>query len=330
MRPADREKINSGPNSGHVRELARSFLELSNLRSKGAIINSAPPATQIVASDNKHRSIAPSVQDVCGGLAKEAQVSKWSFFGKVVPERVPVTWGTPLQGAAQSPVGFSFTFRVAIHNSQVVVDVEVTEGTPDLSTLRNAAADCVRTITDLVGYTRGCYLDVEIISAVSQETNDWAVFGIEIPVLASRREDKQIGVLDAQLIKAVGTSIPAQIVLADFREAMGMPVGTGFFCYRAIEAMMQSMKAAPQENDGPAWDRLRGTLCIDRSALDEIKEHADLPRHGKPSVITDAERARVFELADQIIERFLEYLIRGEKALPAEEFSILKGNTPSP
>jgi hypothetical protein len=93
---------------------------------------------------------------------------------------------------------------------------------------------------------------------------------------------------------------------------------------------MQSMKAAPQENDGPAWDRLRGTLCIDRSALDEIKEHADLPRHGKPSVITDAERARVFELADQIIERFLEYLIRGEKALPAEEFSILKGNTPSP
>jgi hypothetical protein len=166
--------------------------------------------------------------------------------------------------------------------------------------------------------------------------NDWTVFGIEIPVLASRRvgwktleverslgTDQEIGVLDGRWILAA-TSIPAQLVLADFREAMLVAVGTGFFCYRAIEAMMQSMKVAPQEEDGPAWGRLRQTLCIDRSAIDDIKQHADFPRHGKPTTITDAERTIVFELTDKIIERFFEYLIRGKKALPPQEFPVLK------
>src|SRR5438445_12570749 len=106
---------------------------------------------------------------------------------------------------------------------------------------------------------------------------------------------------------------------------MRVAVGAGFFCSRAIEAMMQSMKVAPQEKDGPAWDRLRGTLGIDRSAIDEIKRYADFSRHGKPSTIMDAERAKVFELTDEMIKRFLEYLVRGEKSLPPEEFPVLTG-----
>ena len=162
-------------------------------------------------------------------------MSKWTFFGKVVPERVPVTWGTPLEGIATQPeLGISFTFRVAIHQSQVVVDIEVTEPTPDLPTLRNMAANCVSTITDLLSYKSGCYLDVEIISAVSQETKDWTVFGIEIPVLASPRKNQELGVVDARLITAIASSIPAKIVLANFREAMRVAVGTVFF---AIEQL---------------------------------------------------------------------------------------------
>jgi hypothetical protein len=208
--------------------------------------------------------------------------------------------------------------------------MEITDGAADLPTLRNSAIDSLRVITDLVGYERGYYFDVEIISAVCKETNDWAVFGIEIPVLASRREKQETGTIEAPLIRAVAGSAAAQIVLADFREAMRVAIGTGFFCYRAVEAMMQSMKVAPDEKDRAAWDRLHKTLCIDRSAIDEIKQHADLPRHGKPSTITDAERAKVFERTDEIIRRFLEYLVRGKRALPPEEFPLLTSRTRCP
>lgn len=264
-------------------------------------------------------------------LTKGEQVSKWSFFGKVIPERVPVTLGMPLEGSATQPsLGFSFNFRIVIHNSQVIADVEIADGATDLTTLRNSVADHVRMITDIIGFERGYYLEVEIISAVSQETREWIVFGIEIPVLASRRRTREIDLLNVPLLNAVAKNIPAQQVLADFREAMKVPVGTGFFCYRAIEAMMQSIKVKPEEKDSPAWDRLRATLCIDRSVIDDIKQHADFPpRHGKPTAITDAERAKVFGLTAEIIERFLQYLIRGGKALPPQDFPVLKSTPPS-
>src|SRR4051794_18926644 len=101
-------------------------------------------------------------------------MSKWTFFGKVLPERVPITWATPLEGRAEATLGCGFKFRVAIHHSQIVVDLEVTESASDLATLRNYAGNLVRMITDLLGYQSGSFFDVEIISAVSQETNEWA------------------------------------------------------------------------------------------------------------------------------------------------------------
>jgi hypothetical protein len=256
-------------------------------------------------------------------MAMNARVTRWTFFGRVLPERVPVTWDTPLEGTARQPdLGMTFDFRVVIHASQAVVDLAVKDSDPDVSTLRNTAANCIRMITDLVGYKQGYCFDVEVVSAICRDTSDWSVFGIEIPVLAARRVG-QVGGIDGGLLKATAQSAAAQIVLAEFREAMRVPVGTGFHCYRAIEAMMQSMKADREDADGPAWEQLRERLRIDRSAIDEVKKHADLPRHGKPSSMSDPERAKVFGLTDEIIERFLVYLVNGKTALAEPDFPVL-------
>jgi hypothetical protein len=114
------------------------------------------------------------------------------------------------------------------------------------------------------------------------------------------------------------------LILQDFREAIQIARGTGFFCYRAIEAMMQSMKAADSENEGSlSWPRLREVLRIDRSAIDYVKEHADFPRHGRPSDVTDAQRAKIFTITDEIVRRYLQYLRRGKTTLPEAEFPLL-------
>jgi hypothetical protein len=254
-------------------------------------------------------------------------MSKWSFFGRIIPERVPVTLAIPLEARARSSFGFRYNFRVAIHQSQAVVDIEVTEGDPDLATLRNTAGASVRTITDLIGYQRGCYFDVEILSAVSKNTDEWAVFGIEIPILVKWRNNDSIGVFENRLLQNIGAYIPAQIVLADFREAMRVAVGTGFYCYRAVEAMMQSMKTSPQDKDRYAWESLRNALCIDRSAIEYVKQHADLARHGKPASITDADRGKVLQLTDEIIRRFLAFIMRDKSGLPPNEFPTLSNRT---
>jgi hypothetical protein len=104
---------------------------------------------------------------------------------------------------------------------------------------------------------------------------------------------------------------------------MRVPTDTGFFCYRAVEAMMQSMKANEDESDKTAWPKLREALRIDRSVIDFIKGHADCPRHGRPYDLTDAERGTILKVADDIIRRYLEYLKRGKVALPEAEFPML-------
>lgn len=87
---------------------------------------------------------------------------------------------------------------------------------------------------------------------------------------------------------------------------MRVPVGTGLFSYRAIEAIMQAMRSSDEESNGFAWGRTRGTLRVDRSAIDYVRSFADRPRHGRPSGISDQDRAQVFKITDEVIRRYLE------------------------
>lgn len=87
--------------------------------------------------------------------------------------------------------------------------------------------------------------------------------------------------------------------------------------------MMQSMKEKENEKDDEAWTKMRDRLRVKRAPIDVVKEHADLPRHGKLSMITDAERVRVFTITDEIVRRFLAYLKNGKQALPADAYKEL-------
>jgi len=252
-------------------------------------------------------------------------VTKWTFFGEIYPERIPVTLGTPLSGHANlEGLNAEFDYRVILHAGQAIVDLTVTKGNLDVDSMRNAARDCIMTITDLIGFQQGGAFEVEIISGIQRDTGEWRVFGIEIPVLASLKQDKDKKELAASLIIAVSENVPAQIALANFREAIRSAVGTGFHCFRAIEAIMQSMKTPSDQSDSSAWKLLRNNLCFDRSVIDAVKKHADFPRHGRPSSITDTERGNVFLFTHEIISRFLKYLVRGKTPLLSAEFPILK------
>ena len=100
-------------------------------------------------------------------------MAHWTFFGKLHPERVPINLGTPLEGNAVQPLtGFAFNFRLAVHSSQLIVDLWFETGNLDVFSLRNAAADIARSFADLVGYLNGLYFEVEIFSAVQQATKD--------------------------------------------------------------------------------------------------------------------------------------------------------------
>jgi hypothetical protein len=248
-------------------------------------------------------------------------MSNWTFVGRILPERVPLKVAIPLStGNEVEGLDIAYDCHIGIADSQVYADITVTRGNANLNTLKNLVEGNIRSITDLIGYLHGISFDVDIISAISRDTDERCVFGIAIPVLAQRRRPEDLGKIDADLLLALGPIPHARMVLADFREAMRTPIGTGFFCYRAVEAMMQSMKSNDREEDSQAWKRMRENLRIDRSAIDRLKSHADFPRHGRLSAISDEQRAEVFTIADECIRRYLEYLRLGQKPLSEKMF----------
>jgi len=141
--------------------------------------------------------------------------------------------------------------------------------------------------------------------------------------LKAKRNELNLNI-DGPVFASVMKDAFAKIALANFRESMRNPAETGFFCFRAIEAIMQSMKTNPNEKDEKAWTRLRDVLRVDWGFIKEIKKHADHVRHGKPSAISDSERAKVYDYTDRIIDRYLRYIVSGRAGLSPAEFEVLK------
>jgi len=256
-------------------------------------------------------------------------MARWTFFGKLHPERVPISSGQSHRGKATvSTLGLDFEFRIELHASQLILDINVLSGNADIGTLKNLATSLARGLAHIIGYRVGGHFDAEIVSAIDRDSDDWRVFGVEIPVVADKRRRERTGErieVRTALFMAVGQSTAAQMALDDFTSAMLRPTDTGFYCYRAIEAMMQSMKSGPTDtNDGPAWERLRTDLRVERAVIAVVQKHAEMPRHGKPTGMSDADRATVLDLTDRIIERFLAYLLAGKQALSESDFPTLR------
>jgi hypothetical protein len=222
--------------------------------------------------------------------------------------------------------GLAFKFHIWIAAGQFMVDVNVTRGAPGFLTLRNLVEANLRNVTDTIGYLHGVSIDIDMISAANLETNERHFFPPGIPVLVQRRQiASPVTVTEDGLLGAIGKDPYAHTVMADFREAMRNPYDTGFFCYRAIEAMMQSMKTSSDEDEKTSWPRLRGTLHVDIGAIQNVQKHAVLRRHGKTGDISGEEREKVLVITDEITRRYLAYLTRGKTPLPEADFPMFMG-----
>ncbi|WP_374572681.1 hypothetical protein [Phenylobacterium sp.] len=256
-----------------------------------------------------------------GDAPQSNDIAEWIFFGRVVPERVPVYLG-PLDLHYEDKQGHVTDTRVFIHSSQITARVTTTVGEKNQYTQRNIIESIVRSMVDIAGFKRGIAFDVEIVSCVLPDKNIYT-FGISIPILYNKNHLADLA-LTPEALNTLLSNPYVGLVLSDFREAMKSPAQTGFFCYRAADALMQSMKKGDKENDGAAWERMRSALRIDRAVLDFLKSHADWARHGKLGGVLDEERAEMFLLTEELIARFIEYLYDGGKPLGQDKFPTLQ------
>ncbi|MBX3583678.1 MAG: hypothetical protein KF810_17465 [Rhizobiaceae bacterium] len=246
---------------------------------------------------------------------------QWSFFGRVLPERVGLTFNLPGLTGNVPDLNVSFKMVAHIHSSQIVARIELLHGEPDIYTLRNLVEGVVRSNLDLIGFLQGISLDVEIVSCASLD-GDWQIFGAEVPFLYDYSANVH-SEIDQAFLKKVLSDSTVEIMLSDYREAMRVPLQTGFFCYRSVEACMQSFRDNGTKSKEAGWEALRTSLNVDRTAINIIKEHADWARHGEVGFIISDQRKTVLSIINEIIRRYLEFVFHDRQPLALSDYPLL-------
>jgi hypothetical protein len=242
------------------------------------------------------------------------------FYGRVLPERAPLTLDLPEVEIVSPDFRLKFRCHIVIREAKLTAAVFVDEGATDMLTLRNLVRGVIGKYVNLIGYLVGRAFDVDMSSVIIPDRSEWRPLDDVIPVLQDTNASRQI---DGRLLAAISADIGAEIALTDYRAAMTAPVATGFHCYRAIEAMMHSMQPDESEEDERGWERLRDHLRVSKPTIMSIRRHALSPRHGKIWSVTDDQRAQIFKITRDVIKRYFEYLMRGREQLPEAGFEVL-------
>jgi hypothetical protein len=249
-------------------------------------------------------------------------MSIYVFSGKIIPERAAVDVSPPVKlqlRAEEADLAFGAVVTIGV--SQVAAVVNTTSAQVDLSTLKNYVEDLVRVIVDAAGYLTGRGYDVEITSVVDSEGRQ-QVFGVGIPSLEKTQNERPLKFQD--VLPLAMKSEHLRRALGDLREAIRSPVDTGFFCYRAVESIMQHFRKEEDRDDkGPGWERMREVLRIDRSWIEYLKGKADLQRHGLTPYMSGENRSIAMQHAWKVVDRFCVYAHGGYIPPDKKEYPLL-------
>jgi len=230
------------------------------------------------------------------------------YHGVVLPERAQLSLQTAKDFSHLS-TGFSGSASVSIILNQIAVWIK-SDHEWDIFDLRNVVKKLVQGQLDMIGYVQGYAYDCEIIRVLCVERNIDYVFGIDIPCLSSRNKsiDLQIEIvrMNGQFNGDYG--IYLQRSFSDLNSAMKHADDTGFFCYRAIESLRHHCAAVYGLSDYEKikqWKKFREIALCDESLLLEIKDSADVLRHGGVYSVTSDQRADLLLKTWGIVDTYL-------------------------
>lgn len=230
------------------------------------------------------------------------------FQGVVLPERAQLTLQFEL-GFEHLSSGVKATAKVSILLNQVVVWIE-TDHDWDIFDLRNVVANIVRSQLQIIGYLKGYAYDFELTRVLKQEPPTDYVFGIDIPCLTERGKDVDFPEAFAKVRKKTTgrNGVYLNRCFGDLVSAMKHADDTGFYCYRAIEALRHHcavVHSIAHESKAAQWQKFREIARCKEETLREIKAAADPVRHGDVVGSTAADRQRLFTITWDTVDSYI-------------------------
>jgi hypothetical protein len=147
------------------------------------------------------------------------RVTEYIFFGRILPERAPLTADFPQMQSAFADLGITFQCHLMIKDSQFIVPITLVQGSTDISTLKNLVFNYVSSCVNLIGYLQGAALHIDIVSAILPAQTQWYKFGTGIPVL-QEAGTRPVRAMESRWVPAVLEETATGIVLEEFRAAI--------------------------------------------------------------------------------------------------------------
>lgn len=245
------------------------------------------------------------------------------FSGRVLPKHAAISLSIkPTISWNIDQIGVSVQFICHIDNSNIDVECQLDEYKPEyLVAIYMRALDLCRAQVDLIGFKMGWGLTTVLESFTDPQGATTQIFP----------RDETLGALCTtftldkhfdQLCVKVIESPCLFMALRDLISAISLPHVSLVDCARAIERL-RHLVAKPDAKDVQAWEQLREALHIEKAYLKYITDHSTDPRHGRPGHTTGTETTEVTRRSWVIMNRYLEYLKRGEVPLSLAEFPLL-------
>jgi hypothetical protein len=192
----------------------------------------------------------------------------------------------------------------------------------DIATFRNQIATICRSIYDAATFMQGQAVGIEIVSLTEVDTGRFWTFLDKVPQLSDSASQRPLST-EAFFNLAI-SNVRLRSALGDLKDAITSPNDTGFYCYRAIETLMQDFKQVGETESKKAWERFREALRITQDWIKPLTDSSVSNRHGELKPISGSERILLMQRSWEITYRFVCLRLRDAAVLPEAEFPMLQ------
>lgn len=234
----------------------------------------------------------------------------YTLSGVVHPERTDVR----IDGATALVSGLGVegapSLHYSIYKSRIAATCVSERGEIHPNFLRAFCEKAVRANVDALGFTNGCAYEVEVTQLIEVETNKHWVFGVNNPAVEALRISDRMSANEVASLNNTPLGYVTQRCFADLRQALRAYEDTPFYCYRAIESVMQYFRSKTESHSkSDGWALLRATLGVKEEKVRQIQAAATPVRHGDTPFGEGVPREKILTSTWKIIERFVSYAL---------------------
>lgn len=201
------------------------------------------------------------------------------------------------------------------------VTVETVKEIADIATFRNQITTVCKSIYDAATFLSGAAISVELTSLTEVETSRFWTFRDEVPEISQSAHERPLST--EEFINLALVNVYLRSALSDLSEAVSSPNDTGFYCYRAVETLMQDFKEEGETESKHAWPRLRSSLQVTQEWIRPLTENSTSNRHGELRALSGTDRMFLMKRSWTLVYRFVCLRLRKASALPQSEFPLL-------